>query len=167
MVKMKMSQIDSKTIPHEQLIHTLKEDYVKRIDELDAFSKRFSNMCVDCNTEFLYGCLDIAQNYLDSQKKYAEHFPGWYFPDLIKAVIKQNTEAWIQTVQNIDTVSIESMKNVKNNLRALNKNVVLFLKNSQNISDIYEDTNKKQRIESDPQENQPKQNSLPEDANPT
>ena len=56
---------------------------------------------------------------------------------------------------------------MKNNLRALNKNVVLFLKNSQNIRDIYEDANKKQIIESDPQENQPKQNSLPEDANPT
>ena len=74
-----MSQIDSKTIPHEQLIHTLKEDYVKRIDELDAFSKRFSNMCVDCNTEFLYGYLDIAQNYLDSQKNTQNIFLGGIF----------------------------------------------------------------------------------------
>lgn len=152
-----MSEIESETTPHEKLLHTLKDDYVKRIDEIDAFSKRLSNMCVECNTEFLYGCLDIAQHYLDSQKKQAGHFPGWYFPDLITSIIKQNTQAWIKTVENVDTVCIESMKNMKNNLRALNRNVVLFLDNSQRIYDIYENQqqNQKHEREFEVQENQP------------
>ena len=152
-----MSEIESETTPHEQLLHTLKDDYVKRIDEIDAFSKRLSNMCVECNTEFLYGCLDIAQHYLDSQKKQAGHFPGWYFPDLITSIIKQNTQAWIKTVENVDTVCIESMKNMKNNLRALNRNVVLFLDNTQRIYDIYENQQQNQKHERElkVQENQP------------
>ena len=148
-----MNKIETASIPHEQLIHTLKEDYVKRIDEVDAFSKRLSNMCVECNTEFLYGCLDIAQHYLDAQKKHPAQFPGWYYPDLIKDVIKQNTEAWIQTVQNIDTVCIESMKNMKNNLRTLNKNVVLFLNNSERVYDIYENEKQNYKNESGTNEN--------------
>jgi len=161
-----MSKIKLKTIPHEQLIHTLKEDYVKRINEVDAFSKRFSNMCVECNTEFLYGYLNIAQHYLDSQKKYSSQSPGFYFPDLIKSVIKQNTEAWIQTVQNIDSVCIESMKNMKNNLRTLNQNVVLFFNNSERIYDIYEDSqqNNRNKSESNPRGNQSIQVSAKEES---
>ncbi len=152
-----MSKIESEKIPHEKLLHTLKDDYVKRIGEIDAFSKRLSNMCVECNTEFLYGFLDITQHYLDSQKKQAGYFPGWYFPDLITSTIKQNTQAWIKTVENVDTVCIESMKNMKNNVRALNRNVVLFLDNSQRIYDIYADHQQNHGQEFKEPENQPNQ----------
>jgi hypothetical protein len=154
-----MSKIESEKIPHEQLLHTLKDDYTKRIDEIDAFSKRLSNICVECNTEFLYGFLDITQHYLDSQKKQARYFPGWYSPDLVTSIIKQNTQAWIKTVENVDAVCTESMKNMKNNLRALSRNVILSLDNSQRIYDIYENQqqNHEREQEFKEQENQPNQ----------
>lgn len=130
----------SKTNPHEKLLHTLKEDYSKRIDEIDAFSKRLANISVEVNTEFLYGCLDVAQHYLDLQKRYSTQYPWPYFPDLITNAIKQNTQAWIQAVQNVDTVCIDSMKNMKNNLRTLNKNAVLFIENAEKVADTYKNT---------------------------
>ena len=130
-----MSQIDPSPTNHENFIHTLKEDYSKRIDEVDAFSKRLTNMCVEVNTEFLYGCLDVAQHYLDAQKKCSGQYPMMYSPDFMTGVIKKNTEAWIQAVQNIDTVCIDSMKNMKNNLRSLNRNAVLFVQNAERITD--------------------------------
>ena len=131
-----MSQIDPSPTNHENFIHTLKEDYSKRIDEVDAFSKRLANMCVEVNTEFLYGCLDVAQHYLDAQKKCSGQYPMMYSPDFMTGVIKKNTEAWIQAVQNIDTVCIDSMKNMKNNLRSLNRNAVLFVQNAERITDV-------------------------------
>lgn len=128
---------EAKMIANQQeiLLHTLKEDYSKRIDEVDAFSKRLANMCVEVNTEFLYGCLDVVQHYLDAQKKHSNQYPWWYTPDFISNIIKQNTKAWIQSVQNVDTVCIDSMKNLKNNLRSLNKNTVLFIQNTEKIAD--------------------------------
>jgi hypothetical protein len=130
-----MSQIDPNPTNHENFIHTLKEDYSKRIDEIDAFSKRLMNMGVELNTEFLYGCLDVAQHYLDVQKKYSGQYPVLYSPDFMTRIIKKNTKAWIQAVQNIDTVCIDSMKNMKNNLRSLNRNAVLFVQNAERITD--------------------------------
>ncbi len=38
-------------------------------------------------------------------------------------------------MQNIDTVCIDSMKNMKNNLRSLNRNAVLFVQNAERITD--------------------------------
>ena len=130
-----MSQTDPSPTNHENFIHTLKKDYSKRIDEVDAFSKRLANMCVEVNTEFLYGCLDVAQHYLDAQKKSSGQYPMMYSPDFMTGVIKKNTETWIQAVQNIDTVCIDSMKNMKNNLRSLHRNVVLFVQNTEKITD--------------------------------
>ena len=123
---------------HEKFLHTLKENYIRRIDEIDAFSKRLSNMCVEVNTEFLYGCLDVSQHCLDLQKKYSAQFPWAYSPDLITTVIKQNTDAWIHTVQNIDETSIETLKNLKNSLKSFHKNSVLLIDNTERIYDICE-----------------------------
>jgi hypothetical protein len=123
---------------HEKFLHAVKENYVRRIDEIDAFSKRLSNMCVEVNTEFLYGCLDVSQHCLDLQKKYSSQFPWIYSPDLMTNVIKQNTDAWIHTVQNIDETSIETLKNLKNSLKSFHKNSVLLIDNTDRIFDIYE-----------------------------
>jgi hypothetical protein len=110
-----MSEIETKTGHYSEYLHTLREDYSKRIDEVDAFYKRMSNMGVEVNTEFLYGCLDIAHHYLDLQQ--------------------QNTQAWIQTIQNMDSLGTDGMKNIKNNLRTLNKNTVQSIRNVEKIAD--------------------------------
>jgi hypothetical protein len=133
-----MSEEKSPENQHEKYLYALKENYIRRIDEIDAFFKRLSNMSVEVNTEFLYGCLDVTQHCLDLQKKYSYQLPWLYSPDLMTNVIKQNTDAWIHTVQNIDETSIETMKNLKNSLKSFHKNSVLLIDNTERIYDIYE-----------------------------
>jgi hypothetical protein len=134
-----MSKIETKTGQYNEYLHTLREDYSKRIDEVDAFYKRMSNMGVEVNTEFLYGCLDVAQHYLDLQQEYSNQYP-WFFPsELLRNVIKQNTQAWTQTIQNMDSLGTDGMKNIKNNLRTLNKNTVQSIRNAGKIADTCRD----------------------------
>jgi hypothetical protein len=130
-----MSKIETKTGQYNEYLHTLREDYSKRIDEVDAFYKRMSNMGVEVNTEFLYGCLDVAQHYLDLQQEYSIQYPWLYPSELLRKVIKQNTQAWIQTIQNMDSLGTDGMKNIKNNLRTLNKNTVQSIRNAEKIAD--------------------------------
>lgn len=134
-IEIKMSEIETKTGQYSEYLHTLRQDYSKRIDEVDAFYKRMSNMGVEVNTEFLYGCLDIAQHYLDLQQKNSNQYPWLYSSELLKKLIKQNTQAWIQTIQNMDSLGTDGMKNIKNNLRTLNKNTVQSIRNVEKIAD--------------------------------
>lgn len=122
---------------NENFLHDLKDDYSKRIEEVDAFSKRLSNACVEVNTECLYGCLDVVQHSLDLQKNYAKLYPWWFSPAFMTNLIKQNTDAWIQTVQNIDAICVDSMKNMKNNLRSFHKNAVLYIQNAEGVTQTF------------------------------
>lgn len=125
----------TETGQNEEFLNTLREEYSKRIDEVDAFYKRATNMAVEVNTELLYGCLDTIQHYLDLQQKYSSQFPWLYSSDLITKVIRQNTVAWISAIQNIDTLCIDTMKNMKSNLKTLNKNTVQVIQNTQKIAE--------------------------------
>lgn len=147
--EIKMNKSEKKTGQHEKLLQTLKEDYSKRIDEIDAFSKRLSNIGVEVNTEFLYGCLDVTQHYLDLQRMYSNQYPWLYSPVMMTNVIKQNTQAWIQAIEKIDIFCIDSMKNFKNNLRSLNKNTVLCIQNTEQVAEIYRNKRENSRHESE------------------
>lgn len=136
-----MSKDQTNTEQQRKTIDTLKENYIRRVDEVDSFSKRFTTMCTEINTEFLYGWLNIAQHCLDLQKKYSGQYPWWYSSDLATKVVKQNTEAWIQTVQNIDSICIDSMKNMKNNMVGENKSVTQCIQNMERFYDIYKNNN--------------------------
>lgn len=120
-------------------IDTLKENYIRRIDEVDSFSKRFATVCTEINTELLYGWLNIAQHCLDIQKKYSRQYSGgWKYPsDMATKIIKQNTNAWIQTVHNIDSICIDSMKNMKSNLAGINKGSTQCIQNMERFYEIY------------------------------
>ena len=138
LLETKMSKNETNADQKEQVLDSLKDNYVRRIEEVDAFSKRLSNACADVNTEFLYGSLNLIQHYLDFQKKHTNQFSGWYSTDLITNLVKQNTKAWVQAVENTDTLYIQGMKNMKNNLRALNKNSILYLQSTERACDICE-----------------------------
>lgn len=127
----------------EQLktIDALKESYIKRIDEVDSFYKRFATMHAEINTEFLYGWLNTAQHYLDLQKKYSSQYPGWAHFDISSKIIKQNTEALIQTVHNADSICIDSMKNMKSNMAKINKSSIQCMQNMERFYDIYKNSN--------------------------
>lgn len=142
-----MSRTETQIEQHEEFFDLLKENYAKRVDEMDAFSRRLSNACIDVSTEFLYGCLNIMQHYLDLQKRYSNQFPAWYFADFTEKMVRQNTEVWIQAVQNFDSVCIEGMKNMKNNLRALNKSSILCIQSIERAYDVYENVDPNHKIQ--------------------
>jgi len=123
-----MSKIETNTEP-TKTADTLKENYVRRIDEVDSFSKRFATMCSEINTEFLYGWLNFAQHYVDWQKKYSGQYTVGFPSEIAAKVIKQNTQAWVQAVDNIDSICIDGMKNIKNNLAGVNKGSIQFIQN--------------------------------------
>jgi len=138
----------------EKILDSLKENYTKRIEEVDVFSKRVTQMCADVNSECLYGYLNLIQHYLDLQEKYSTRYFGWIVPDFMSDVIKQNTETWIQAVQNTDSVCVEGLKNVKNNLKAANKNATLCMQSFERASKIY-DTRPNKNLDQTPAEIKP------------
>ncbi len=138
-----MSKIETNT-EQNQTADTLKENYIRRIDEVDSFSKRFATMCSEINTEFLYGWLDIAQHCVDLQKKYSSQYPEGFPSEITAKVIKQNTQAWVQAVDNIDSICIDGMKNIKNNLAGVNKSSIQCIQNMERLYNIYKNTNTSQ-----------------------
>lgn len=161
LLETKMSKNETNIDQKEQVLDSLKENYVRRIEEVDAFSKRLSNACADVNTEFLYGSLNLIQHYLDFQKNHTNQFSGWYSTDLITNLVKQNTKAWIQVLENTDTLYIQGMKNMKNNLRALNKNSILYFQSAERACDLCENLQPQQKNELD-SESEQKQKKLVE-----
>ncbi|TAK23188.1 MAG: hypothetical protein EPO37_02785 [Nitrosarchaeum sp.] len=135
-----MSKNETSTDQHKT-INALKENYIRRIDEVDSFYKRFVTMHAEINTEFLYGWLNTAQHYLDLQKKYSSQYPEWISFDISSKIIKQNTEALIQTVHNVDSICIDSMKNMKSNMAKINKSSIQGMQNMERFYDIYKNSN--------------------------
>lgn len=133
-----MSKSESSQTKSDEFYDKLKENYILRTQECDNFSKRISNACVDVNTESLYGALNLIQQYVGLQKKYAHIYPVWYNYD---AIIKQSkiiTEAWNQSVQYLDSFYVESLKYTKNNLRSTNSTLIQVIQNTGRFYDIYQ-----------------------------
>ena len=135
-----MSKIETNTEPNKTA-DILKENYVRRIDEMDSFSKRFATMCSEINTEFLYGWLNVAQHYVDWQKKYSDQNTVGFPSETAAKVIKQNTQAWVQAVDNIDSICIDGMKNIKNNLAGVNKGSIQCIQNMERFYNICKNSN--------------------------
>lgn len=138
-----MSKIETNTEPNKTA-DTLKENYIRRIDEMDSFSKRFTTMCSEINTEILYGWLNIAQHYVDLQKKYSGQYTVGFPSEIAAKVIKQNTQAWVQAVDNIDSICIDGMKNIKNNLAGVNKGSIQCIQNMERFYNIYKNNHASQ-----------------------
>ena len=124
-------------VENKKLTDAVKDNYSKRIEEVDHFSRRLMNACCDLNTECLYGSLNIAQHFIDMQGNKSREFPALYPTDLMLNLIKRNTQAWSQAVQNMDSIYIEGTKNIKNNVRAMNKNSILFIQTLERIYSLY------------------------------
>lgn len=138
-----MSKIETNT-EQNQTADTLKENYIRRVGEVDSFSKRFTTMCSEINTEFLYGWLNIAQHCVDLQKKYSGQYPVGLPSEITAKVIKQNTQAWVQAVDNLDSIYIDGMKNIKNNLAGVNKGSIQFIQNMERFYNICKNSNTSQ-----------------------
>jgi hypothetical protein len=123
----KMSKQETNQTEQEKTTDFLKEEYTKRVDEVDNFSKRVFNMYGQVSTEFLYGLLNTLQHGLELQNKVSSQYGNLLLPQFMLSIVKQNTNTWIDFLQNIDTVYIESLKDLKNSVRAINNNAVLCI----------------------------------------
>lgn len=122
---------------NERMFSFIRENWMKRTDEIDSFSKRVLNSCEEINNEFILGCSNFVQHCLDLQKAYSNQFPMFFIPDLTRKIIAQNTDIWVHYVQNFDSVCVDCLKGIKNNIRAYNNNMILFLQSMQKLYNIY------------------------------
>lgn len=126
-------------------LEELKSNYRQRIQEVDNFSKHFSDNSSDYRSKFLAALLEISQYYIDLQKKFMSRYPKWYDDNLMTKNSKIMTEVWIQTIRNMDSFYSEFLDYTSKNLRASNRIGMLMLQISEQYYDMFEDTPQLQR----------------------
>lgn len=129
---------ETKQTEQGKTIDILKEEYTKRVDEADNFSKRIFGMYDQINTEFLYGSLNIIQHSLELQNNVSNQYGNLLAPQFMTGIVKQNTNAWINFLENSDTLYVESLKNLKNNMRAMNNNAILCIQSIERGQKVFE-----------------------------
>jgi hypothetical protein len=129
---------EAKQTEQGKTIDFLKEEYTKRVDEADNFSKRIFSMYGQISTEFLYGSLNIIQHGLELQNNSSNQYGNLLDPQFMTGIVKQNTNVWIHFLQNIDTLYVESLKNLKNNMRAMNNNAILCIQSIERGQGVFE-----------------------------
>ncbi|MCH7966085.1 MAG: hypothetical protein IIB02_01495 [Thaumarchaeota archaeon] len=120
--------ITRKESENEKNINKVNVSYGKRVEEAEHFSKHIFNLCADLNAESLHDCLNIAQHYADMQKKYSNDFPTWYPTDNILSLMERNNHAWVQAVENTDSMYTNILNNCKSILRMCNENYLQSMK---------------------------------------
>lgn len=133
----------------DEFFDKLKENYVLRIEECANFSKRFSTACLDLNAEFLYGTLNLIQQNIDLQKKYKGFYPQWLNHNMAIQQSKLITEAWIQSIQHLDSFYIEFLKYARTNLRTINKSLGQLIQDADKYATIYGKTETDMRDKAD------------------
>jgi hypothetical protein len=123
----------------------LKTSYRQRIQELDNFSKRFSNNSAGYRSEFLTILLDLSQHYVDLQKKFMVRYPKWYDDNLMTKNSKVITEMWVQAFRNMDSFYSEFLDYASQSLREVNKIGMQMLQTLERYYDLYEDIPQFQR----------------------
>lgn len=121
---------------NKKFFDELSDNYIKRTDEIDHFSKHSMNSYVDLNTEFLYGSLNTAQHYIDIQKKYSDQFPIWYLPAQMQGLVKQNTDFLVHIVENADSVYAVGLKFSKNYIKMVNNNFIRYLESFERLYEL-------------------------------
>lgn len=136
----------AKKAKNDRFFDQVNQNYAKRSDEVEHFSKHLFNLCADLNSEFINGCLNIMQHFVEIQKKHSDRLPMWYATDQTLNWMEQNNKAWLQAVENTDTVCSDVLNNCKGIMRMYNgnyQNCVQFfernyefaLKNTPNLED--------------------------------
>lgn len=124
---------------------TLKSNYRQRIQELENFSKHFSEKSVGFRSEFLTEALEISQYCIDLQKKWMSQYPKWYDNYLMTKNSQIITEIWNQAVRNMDSFYSGFMDYTLKNLRDANKICMQMLQTSERYYDMFEDIPKLKR----------------------
>lgn len=88
---------------NSEFLETLKSNYKRRVEEIDHFSRNFSNASADFRSQYLAGLSDLFQYYLDLQKKFTKDYPLWYDSDLMSRQSKMITKSLINTIHNMSS----------------------------------------------------------------
>lgn len=126
-------------------LDTLKANYKQRIQEVDNFSKRFSNNSASYRSEFLTILLELSQHYVDLQKKFMSRYPKWYDDNLMTKNSKIITEMWVQAFRNMDSFYSELLGYASQNLREANRIEMQMMQTLERYYDMFEDIPQFQR----------------------
>lgn len=128
---------DNEARKHDYL-EMLKSNYTQRIEEMDNFSKHFSENSSRVRSEYLTGILGLAQYYIDLQKKFMSKYPKWYDDNLMMKNSQIITEVFIQTIHNMDSFYSEFSDYVLRNFRSANRIGMQLMRASERYYDMFE-----------------------------
>jgi hypothetical protein len=120
-------------------LEMLKSNYRQRINELENFSRHFSENSAGARSEFLTGILEISQYYLNLQKKFMSGYPKWYDDNLMTKNSQIITETFTQAIRNVDSFYSEFLDYALKNLRVANRIGMQMLQTSERYYDMFED----------------------------
>jgi hypothetical protein len=112
----------TKKSKNDEFIEQINQNYSKRVDEVEHFSKHLFNLCADLNSECLHGYLDTVQHLVELQKTYSGRFPVWFASNQVLGWMEQNNKAWTQIVENTDSMYTQFLNNCKDAIRMYNQN---------------------------------------------
>jgi len=112
-------------------LETLKSNYKRRIEEVDNFSRNFSNSSADFRSQYLAGLSDLLQHYLDLQKKFTKDLPLWYDADLI-------SKAFVNTMHNMSSLYTALLDYWAKNARIINQGMMQIMQMAEMYHDMFE-----------------------------
>ena len=116
----------------------LKSNYIQRIQEIENFSKHFSENSLGFRSEFLAGVLEISQYYIDLQKKSFPQNSKLFDYNLLMKNSQIITDIWNQAVRNMDSFYTEFINFAIKNLRFADRICIQMLQTSERYYDMFE-----------------------------
>jgi len=123
---------------NNEFLETLKSNYKRRIEEVDNFSRNFSNSSADFRSQCLTGLSDMLQHYLDLQKKFTKGYPLWYDADLMSRQSGMITESWLNTIHNVNSFYSSSLDYWTKNMRIFNQGMMQIMQMTEMLNDMSE-----------------------------
>lgn len=123
---------------NSEFLETLKSNYKRRIDEVDSFSRNFSNASADFRSQYMAGLSDLFQYYIDLQKKFTKGYPLWYDPDLMSRQSKMITKSLINTMHNMNSFYTSLLDFGTKSSRIFNQGMMQILQMTEIYHDIFE-----------------------------
>lgn len=123
---------------NNEFLETLKSNYKRRIDEVDNFSKNFSISSADFRTQCLMGLSDMLQHYIDLQKKIVSGYPVWYDQDMMSRQSRMITEAWTNTIRNMNLLYSLSTDYWTKNMRLFHQGMMQSIQMTEMFNDMSE-----------------------------
>ena len=121
-----------------EFLETLKLDYKRRIEEVDNFSRNFSNSSADFRSQCLAGLSELLQYYLDLQKKFTKSFPLWYDTDLMSRQSKMITQALVNTMHDVSSLYTSLLDYWAKNARIFNQGMMQIMQMAEMYNDMFE-----------------------------